>query len=258
MVFIENNNYLYIKQELIDGLRQTKNLDQAWAVYRKKLSSLGAYSSLYVWSVKPSAIEMSSKDVERFTKGMHVISDFPKQYLVDYEENNLASKDVETLHAFESDQPKPYYDEKEMKQFGSDAKKAWQIAYDHNLVAGMTSPIRSECGHIVGGIGHDFRGVSFKEFKSFFEDYGQLIHELNLIFHHHCFSNDLFNEKIKLTEKELDVIKYVAWGRQDQEIADRLNISVKAVEARLRRAKDKLSASDRTHLVVKAMILGYI
>lgn len=56
----------------------------------------------------------------------------------------------------------------------------------------------------------------------------------------------------QLTERELEVLGYVAAGARNREIADHLRVSVKTVEFHLRNILGKLGARSRTEAVVRA------
>jgi NarL family two-component system response regulator LiaR len=61
-----------------------------------------------------------------------------------------------------------------------------------------------------------------------------------------------------LTERELEVLKSAAGGMTNAEIARRLAISVRTVEAHLTHVYDKLGAGSRTEAVVRAMKEGWL
>lgn len=62
----------------------------------------------------------------------------------------------------------------------------------------------------------------------------------------------------KLTRRELDVLREVAQGHTNQEIADRLAVSVNTVKTLQARAGQKLGTHRRTATVVEARKLGLI
>ncbi len=62
----------------------------------------------------------------------------------------------------------------------------------------------------------------------------------------------------ELTHRELDVLRLVAEGRTNAEIAQSLFISVGTVKVHVERIIDKLGVSDRTQAAVRAVELGYI
>jgi DNA-binding NarL/FixJ family response regulator len=61
-----------------------------------------------------------------------------------------------------------------------------------------------------------------------------------------------------LTEREIEVLKYVAGGNRNRDIAERLFISEETVKVHIRHIMDKLGASDRTQAVAIAVRRGII
>jgi DNA-binding NarL/FixJ family response regulator len=62
----------------------------------------------------------------------------------------------------------------------------------------------------------------------------------------------------ELTQRELDVLRLVAEGKTNAEIAQALFISVGTVKVHVERIIDKLGVSDRTQAAVRAFEFGYI
>ena len=61
-----------------------------------------------------------------------------------------------------------------------------------------------------------------------------------------------------LSERELEVLQYIAEGLMNREIADRLYLSLYTVKAHARSIYDKLDAHNRTQAVAKARELGVL
>jgi DNA-binding NarL/FixJ family response regulator len=61
-----------------------------------------------------------------------------------------------------------------------------------------------------------------------------------------------------LTPRELDVLRLIAEGIGNTEIAERLHIGLGTVKAHIRDILEKLSANDRTQAAVNAMRRGYL
>ena len=62
----------------------------------------------------------------------------------------------------------------------------------------------------------------------------------------------------ELSDRELEVLQYVASGSRNHEIARRLNVSIKTVEFHLRNILGKLGVRSRTEAVVRAWQLGLL
>jgi len=63
---------------------------------------------------------------------------------------------------------------------------------------------------------------------------------------------------VELTEREADVLRLIAWGESNKEIAAQLDISVKTVEHHKARAMEKLSLRSRTEIVRYALAQGWL
>ncbi len=61
-----------------------------------------------------------------------------------------------------------------------------------------------------------------------------------------------------LTEREQNVLFYVAQGFINSEIADKLHISVHTVKAHLEAIYEKFGVKNRVQAVIKAVVLGVI
>lgn len=61
-----------------------------------------------------------------------------------------------------------------------------------------------------------------------------------------------------LTTRETDILRLIAEGHGNAEIAQRLYLSLGTVKGHIRDILDKLSASDRTHAAVMALRKGFI
>lgn len=61
-----------------------------------------------------------------------------------------------------------------------------------------------------------------------------------------------------LTERETEILRLIADGVGNAEIAERLHIGLGTVKGHVRDILEKLSASDRTHAAVLALRKGYI
>jgi DNA-binding CsgD family transcriptional regulator len=70
---------------------------------------------------------------------------------------------------------------------------------------------------------------------------------------HHLFDQMHPQAEVRITRRERQVLQLLAQGRQNPEIADKLNVSDHSVEWHLRNIYRKLSVNNRTAAVVKAI-----
>ncbi|HTG41374.1 MAG TPA: LuxR C-terminal-related transcriptional regulator, partial [Methylomirabilota bacterium] len=63
---------------------------------------------------------------------------------------------------------------------------------------------------------------------------------------------------VRLSERELDVVRLVVDGRSNDEIAARLGIGAKTVESHLRRLFERLDIASRTELATRALREGWL
>jgi DNA-binding NarL/FixJ family response regulator len=64
--------------------------------------------------------------------------------------------------------------------------------------------------------------------------------------------------RVRLSERELDVVRLVVDGRSNDEIAARLGIGAKTVESHLRRLFERLDIASRTELATRALREGWL
>lgn len=80
-----------------------------------------------------------------------------------------------------------------------------------------------------------------------------------LCFHRYCELVGAFKEKVPdLSQRELDVIRWIGEGKSNAVIAEILGISKNSVDSYVKRIFAKLDVSDRTTAAVRAVSLGLI
>jgi DNA-binding NarL/FixJ family response regulator len=65
-------------------------------------------------------------------------------------------------------------------------------------------------------------------------------------------------DSISLSERETEVLRLIAWGHSNKEIATRVGLSVKTVEAHKANAMRKLGFQGRTHIIRYALLQGWL
>lgn len=71
-------------------------------------------------------------------------------------------------------------------------------------------------------------------------------------------NNPDINSLAKLTEREEEILKYIAWGYTNKEIAARLDISVKTVEVHKNNLMKKMGFASRIDIVRYALLKGWL
>lgn len=66
------------------------------------------------------------------------------------------------------------------------------------------------------------------------------------------------DSKANLTEREIEVLRLIAWGYSNKEIAARLDLSVKTVEVHKANAMKKLGMQSRIDIVRYSMLQGWL
>jgi two-component system response regulator NreC len=64
--------------------------------------------------------------------------------------------------------------------------------------------------------------------------------------------------KVQITDRESEIIRYIAWGYSNKEIAERLQLSVKTVEAHKANSMKKLGMKSRIDIVRYAILQGWM
>lgn len=70
-----------------------------------------------------------------------------------------------------------------------------------------------------------------------------------------CYSdeNDSIVSSVIMTNRELEVLEYLAFGLNNNQISKKMNVSIHTIKAHLHNIFYKLSVKDRTQAVVKAI-----
>lgn len=64
--------------------------------------------------------------------------------------------------------------------------------------------------------------------------------------------------KVQITNREAEIIRFIAWGYSNKEIAERLQLSVKTIEAHKSNSMKKLGMKSRIDIVRYAILQGWM
>ena len=122
---------------------------------------------------------------------------------------------------------------------------------------GVTFPFKS-----LGGIGAltTFADNSSRKEQAGIVDRGLQSKMLGIasLFHESLVSSGAAQQMLSITDKERDALAFVADGQTISSLADHLNISERAIEKRLARARRKLGARNTANAIYRAAVRGII
>ncbi len=140
-------------------------------------------------------------------------------------------------------------------------KRLFDEATDAGVRDGMTIPLHGRTNFATVSL---VPGGTAAEVAQNYRVYGNLIHLMALYYHAHAASILLDRalstprQKSLLSPREREVLQWTAQGKTSWDISTILGISEKGVEFHLDSVKRKLQVVNRTHAVVKAVMLGLI
>lgn len=141
-------------------------------------------------------------------------------------------------------------------------KQMFAEAREYGLHNGLTVPIHGKNGEFA--IMSFVPGGNETEANATIAIYRHLLHLLALYYHDHAARILLDKamssprQKSLLSPREKEVLQWTARGKSNWEISTVLGISEKSVEFHLDSARRKLQVYNRTHAVVKAIMLNMI
>ncbi|MBF0326657.1 MAG: LuxR family transcriptional regulator [Alphaproteobacteria bacterium] len=133
-------------------------------------------------------------------------------------------------------------------------------AREYSVTDGMTVPIHGRLEMATMSLVPDASGAEAAEIMRANRD---LIHLLALYYHNHSSAillerSQASRTKSLLTPREQEILSWLARGKTTWEISEILVTSEKTVVFHIENAKRKLGVFNRTHAVVKALMLGLI
>jgi LuxR family quorum sensing-dependent transcriptional regulator len=192
---------------------------------------------------------------EPFKKGVH-LNTRPQDYLDRYEEKNYVVRDPVVTELRNSVRPFSWSDVMKRRDLSRSDRRIIEEAREFDVNDGLIVPIVTLSGglSVFSPCGRN-RDLSPEARRAI---------ELISLYSHEALKRKLLEEQrfkqahTPLTPREREVMRWVAAGKSDIEIADILSISPATVTLHVERAKRKLDAFRRTFAVVKAVRCGEI
>ncbi|HSV29070.1 MAG TPA: LuxR family transcriptional regulator [Candidatus Omnitrophota bacterium] len=192
----------------------------------------------------------------------YFITTYPAAWVERYTSQNYLQDDPLIDDLPDRRLPFLWSDVQKSKELTTRQKQMFVEAREYGLLNGLAVPIHGKNG--------EFATVSFvpggneSEANATIAIYRHLLHLLALYYHDHAARILLDKamssprQKSLLSPREKEVLQWTARGKSNWEISTVLGISEKSVEFHLDSARRKLQVYNRTHAVVKAIMLGMI
>lgn len=180
-------------------------------------------------------------------------NDYPEDWWARYCEANYLHRDPVVKHGRSTQTPVLWG-----RALFADAPDLWRDAQDFGIRHGWSQS--SFNAHGAAGMLSLVRGqgrISPMELKAKEQNMRWLVSlthlSLSRVYLHHE-----AQQPARLTQREIEAMKWTADGKSAQEIADILNITKHAVDFHLKNAIQKLQTSNKTAAVARAAVLGLL
>ena len=239
-------------ESFVNGLQSTNDLDDLRAMFEVKARELGLkYFTYHIVKIAGLGTYLP-----------YVITTYPDEWVQHYIDKDYVRIDPVISHG-----PKlmlPFEWEQVAAENMLEGKSAtlYKEAADLSIQKGLSIPIHGHKGEFaMMSVVPDAKG---REAEKLIEENRNLLHLLALYYHNHAGSmliermHGATKRKSVLTNREREVLQWTAVGKSTWDISQILHLSEASVVFHIENAKRKLEVSNRTHAVVKAIMLGLI
>ncbi|MDJ1635186.1 LuxR family transcriptional regulator [Agrobacterium rhizogenes] len=255
-----NTIYAEVVQPFLHQLELCTDIHSLEAVFSKTLSHLGF--PMFAYNIRRMSASFimneSTVDPQNF-----IISNFPNKWLTHYFHQKYKEIDPTLKWVGTGQGIAQWSDLLTSDDIDKNQRRLLQEAWDAGLTNGITLPIMTELGEAVAisvvpepGTGNNERILAALPIVQILaQGYHRKAKGILL---GHSLKVGSARRKSFLSPREIDVLHWMARGKTAWEIAEILSISQKSVDFYTDMAKTKLQAMNRTHAVVKAIMLGLV
>ncbi len=231
-------------EQMIGNLDSTKDEKQIYAYLAKAAHDLGfEYCAFGLQFPYP----LTSKRVV-------LLNNYPKDWQEHYRKKNYVNQDPTVLQGRRSNVPILWND-----ALFNDSTDMWEEAQSHGLRHGWSqSCIDGSGAASLLTLARSNDKISALELQANESRMRWLVSVAHLSLSN-VYQTDLRSQlDPKLTERELEVLRWSADGKSAAEISDIMNISKNTVDFHIKNAVNKLKTANKTAAVVRAAILGLL
>jgi LuxR family quorum sensing-dependent transcriptional regulator len=233
-------------QRTFDFYERLQQMSDPEAIRRATIHEMKEFGHEYltIWSVPPPGSPLNGI----------MLNTRPESFVRHYVERNRVAQDPVVQHLRHCMRPYSWDDVRQSRQLSRSERMIMDEGRDFDMREGLTIPIITATGalSVVSPCGRD-PDVSER---------GKSAVEMISVIAHQALKRALTvrscQDYVPLSPREREVLRLIALGHSDGEIASMLNVSATTVLAHAENAKRKLGAAKRTLAVVLALQRGEI
>jgi LuxR family transcriptional regulator/LuxR family quorum-sensing system transcriptional regulator CciR len=186
---------------------------------------------------------------------LHVFGNFPNEWADYYFEKKFYEIDPIIKYARTAKDPFHWFKLHKIIKLSQIEKNYLDELYAARFIDGITVPVNEALGQTaIFGFSANNKIMNLSD-----DDIEELNHICFYIHERYCkLTVTHFDEKPILSERELEVLFWVAQGKSDSVIADILSLSEHTIDTYMRRIYKKLNVSNRITACVRAVCLGLL
>jgi len=244
-----------LDRKAVDRLVAAKSAADAWLCIRDIIHEFGFDHTLYGTN-RLRGVGIFGKKNDSF-----FLSDFPQDVMSLFWEEELYRTAPIAIWAMQNEGPMSL-------RFGSDLFHAGKLPADQHETQAKMMELGVTSGYVIGFNPPDTTvatalalintGKSQEETDEIWDKYGDVISTYASIFNLRMASLPIPKAKVGLTERQREVLHWVAHGKTSAEIATILGLSSATIEKHLRQARETLGVSTTTQAVLYAQINSHI
>ncbi len=237
---------------IVGAINRAQTVDELQAIASRHLDDLG-FSMFAFHMVRHTQTRSADKVLT-------ILTDYPKEWLQRYTTNRYIWQDL--VHERSAGTIIPFaWSEAQEREIPKTAAIVFEEAAEFGLRDGFSVPVR--------GLNNTFSVFSavadgtVAERRQALKMNGGNVTLLASLLHQRCTelldaNGKLDSERVRLTDREREVLKWIGSGKTSPDIADILGISEATVDSHVHAAMVKLDATTRTHAAVVAAMEGLI
>ena len=244
-----------LNREAVDRLIACKNATDAWVSIREILKQFGFDFTLYGTNRLRRAGVFGKRSDSFF------MSDLPEEIMERLWEDELYKTAPIAIWAMQNEGPMSF-------KYGSELFHSGQLPEDQRISQEIMMNKGFTSGYVIGFNQPDTTvatalalinlGRSQEETDEIWEAHGKVICSYASIFNLRMASLPIPTPNVGLTERQREVLHWVAHGKTSAEIATILGLSSATIEKHLRQARETLGVSTTTQAVLHAQINSHI